>query len=308
MSATRKAEIMEKVTASRAPVRQVLRQLDVPKSTYYRWRTRANVSDRRARLIPWNRLTEGERQRVLTVARASPAWSSRQVAAWITDNDNFSVSESTVFRILKRKGLVRRIEVPAPASDEYRHKTTAPHQLWATDASYFRVAGWGYYYYMVTVLDDYSRFILAWRLQVDMTSASLIEVVQDAIDLTGMTDVSVENRTMLPYVLRVWLRIETFQGVPSVGRHPARTRCAVPPADQREARALPPDAEEGREPTALRRAERVGGCNREVRRLLQLSPVPQGAQGHYSGGHVGRPEGRDSRQKKRGETADNRTT
>ena len=44
---------------------------------------------------------------------------------------------------------------------------------------------------MVTVLDDFSRFILARRLQIDMTSASLIQVVQDAVDLTGMTDVQV---------------------------------------------------------------------------------------------------------------------
>ena len=88
------------------------------------------------------------------------------------------------------------LEVPVRAGKEYRHKTTAPHQMWATDASYFRVAGWGYYY-MVTVIDDFSRFILAWRLQVDMTSASLIEVVQDAVDLTGMTDVQVEDRTGL---------------------------------------------------------------------------------------------------------------
>ena len=196
MSATAKAEVLEKVAASQAPIRQTLRQMGVPKSTYYRWRTGTRAPDRRTRTIPWNRLTEGERERVLTVARASPAWSSRQVAAWIADNDYFSVSESSVFRILKREGLVRRIEVSVPASNEFRHKTTAPHQLWATDASYFRVAGWGYYY-MVTVLDDFSRFILAWRLQIDMTTPSLIEVIQDAIDLTGMTDVPVEDRTRL---------------------------------------------------------------------------------------------------------------
>ena len=196
MSATAKAEVLEKVAASQAPIRQTLRQMGVPKSTYYRWRTGTRAPDRRTRTIPWNRLTEGERERVLTVARASPAWSSRQVAAWIADNDYFSVSESSVFRTLKREGLVRRIEVPVPASNEFRYKTTAPHQLWATDASYFRVAGWGYYY-MVTVLDDFSRFILAWRLQIDMTTASLIEVIQDAVDLTGMTDVPVEDRTRL---------------------------------------------------------------------------------------------------------------
>ena len=127
MSATKKAEIMQKGAMSRAPTLRALRELGVPKSTYYRWRSGIKAPDRRTRSIPWNRLVEGERQRVLTVARTSPAWSSRQVAAWITDTDNFSVSESTVFRILKREGLVRRIEVPVPADNEYRHKHgTAP--------------------------------------------------------------------------------------------------------------------------------------------------------------------------------------
>ena len=50
---------------------------------------------------------------------------------------------------------------------------------------------------MVTVMDDFSRFILSWRLQADMTSPSLIDVVQDAVDRTGMTDVLVEDRTKL---------------------------------------------------------------------------------------------------------------
>ena len=66
----------------------------------------------------------------------------------------------------------------------------------ATDASYFRVVGWGYYY-LVTVMDDYSRFILAHRLQRDMTSDSFIEVVQEAVDRTGMTEVPVADRTRL---------------------------------------------------------------------------------------------------------------
>ena len=151
MSAERKAEILEKVAASAASTRQVLKELGVPKSTYYRWRAGTGSPARPVCRVPWNRLTEGERQKVLTLARASPAWSSRQIAAWVTDNGGFSVSESSVFRILKREGLVKRLEIPVPAGKEYQHKTTAPHQLRATDASYFRVAGWGYYY-MVTVL------------------------------------------------------------------------------------------------------------------------------------------------------------
>ena len=82
------------------------------------------------------------------------------------------------------------------AGKEYQRKTSGPHQMWATDASYFPVVSWGYYY-MVTVMDDYSRSILAWKLQLDMTSDSLIQVVQLAIDATGMTEVPVAERTRL---------------------------------------------------------------------------------------------------------------
>ena len=200
MSAVEKAEILEKVAASSMPTRQVLRDLGVPKSTYYRWRARSRAPNRArgspVRRVPWNRLAGDEERTVLRVARASPEWSSRQIAAWITDHQDFSVSEATVFRILKREGLVRRLEIRKPAGKEYTNKTTAPHRLWATDASYFRVIGWGYYY-LVTVMDDFSRFILAWKLQIDMTAASLIDVVQDAVDVTGMTDVPVEDRTRL---------------------------------------------------------------------------------------------------------------
>ena len=71
-----------------------------------------------------------------------PELSCRQLAAWITDNQGFSVSESSVYRILGREGLVKRPEMRLAAGKEYHRKTTGPHQMWATDASY----GWGYYY------------------------------------------------------------------------------------------------------------------------------------------------------------------
>ncbi len=196
MSGAAKAEVIEKVQASSLPVSKVLTELGVPRSTYYRWiKKKSSLAPVPGR-VPWNRLSDVEAVTVLGVARATPEWSSRQVAAWVTDNLEFFVSEASVYRLLKREGLIRRLVLPDPAADEYRFKTRRPHQLWATDASYFRVAGWGYYY-MVTVMDDYSRFILSWRLQVDMTSPSLIDVVQDAVDRTGMVDVPVEDRTRL---------------------------------------------------------------------------------------------------------------
>ena len=145
---------------------------------------------------PWNRLTSQEVHRILWAAREMPELSPRQLAAWVTDNMGFSVSESTVYRILRREGLVKRPEMRLAAGKKYHHKTTGPHQMRATDSSYFRVVDWGYYY-LVTVMDDYSRFILAHRLKRDMTSDSLIEVVQEAVDRTGMDRVPITDRTRL---------------------------------------------------------------------------------------------------------------
>jgi len=193
MSPAEKAEIVNHVESQSRHKREVLMELGIPRSTYYRWRKGPGKGGRRT---PWNRITPNEERRVLAVAREYPELSSRQLSAWITDNEGFAVSESTVYRILRREGLVKRQEVQLEAAKEYHTKTTRPHQMWATDASYFRVIGWGYYY-LVTVMDDYSRFILGWKLQKDMSANSLIEVVQEAVDATGMTDIPVEDRTKL---------------------------------------------------------------------------------------------------------------
>ena len=194
MSAGAKAMILSQLEKQPGGKRQALMELGIPKSSYYRWRQGQPDSGNRKR--PWNQIIPEEEDKVLAVARESPELSSRQLSAWITDNEGFAVSESTVYRILRREGLVKRQETQLTAAKEYHTKTTRPHQMWATDASYFRVVGWGYYY-LVTVMDDYSRFILAWKLQKDMSANSLIEVVQKAVDATGMTDVPVEDRTRL---------------------------------------------------------------------------------------------------------------
>jgi len=200
MSNVEKAAILAMVETMAGHKRQALLELGVARSTYYRWRQGQRCDDlvphSGEEIRPWNRITPEEDGKILAAARDTPELSSRQLATWITDNTGFAVSESTVYRILRREGLVKRSEVQLVAGKEYHTKTTRPHQMWATDASYFRVVGWGYYY-LVTVMDDYSRFILAWKLQRDMSADSLIEVIQEAIDATGMTEVSVEDRTKL---------------------------------------------------------------------------------------------------------------
>jgi putative transposase len=201
VSAVEKRAILALVAGSGLPRRKTLQHLGLPRSTYYRWLKRqseGSLQDRKGgSRLPWNRLRPGEEARILAAARASPELSCRQLAWQLVDNEKWYVSESTVFRILKREGLIRPAEVVGfKAGKEYHRKTKRPNELWATDCSHIKVFDWGWYY-LVTVMDDYSRFILAWELKSDMAAGSLIDVVQKAVDATGMTDIPVEDRTVL---------------------------------------------------------------------------------------------------------------
>jgi putative transposase len=201
MSAIEKSEILSLIAGSKLPRRRALAQLGLAKSTYYRWLKRqvgGRLQDRKGSSpVPWNKLRPEEEERILVLAKAFPELSSRELALRIIDTEGLYVSESTIFRALKREGLIKPAEIVGfKAGKEYHRKTKRANELWATDCSHIKVIDWGWYY-LVTVMDDYSRFILAWELKSDMASNSLIDVVQKAVDDTGMTDVPVEDRTML---------------------------------------------------------------------------------------------------------------
>ena len=201
MSAKDKAEIMALVAKSGLPYSRALAQLRFPRSTYYRWLKRLStgrLEDKKGGSpIPWNKIRPEEEVQILTKARDAPELSCRQLACKLTDSASIYVSESTVYRLLKREGLIKPLEIIGfKAAKEYHRKTKRPNELWATDCCHLKVMGWGWYY-LVTVMDDFSRFILGWELKENMSGGSLGEVVQQAVDFTGMTDVPLEDRTVL---------------------------------------------------------------------------------------------------------------
>lgn len=204
MSAQERLEVLRAIDGSGLPVRQALEQLNLAVSTFYRWRRRfrqegvAGLVDRSPfKGQSWNQLLSRERRKVVEIAMLYPEWSSREVAVHITDHWGFSVSESTVYRLLKQAGWIKERQVRTfPAGPEFRVKTTRPNELWQTDASYLLVKNWGWYY-LISVLDDFSRKILAWRLQRFMDAGSFSEVVEMAVEATGMDEVPEEQRPRL---------------------------------------------------------------------------------------------------------------
>ena len=109
----------------------------------------------------WNRIPDSVRQEIVELALQEPELSPRALAVRFTDTKRYFVSETSVYRILKAHDLITSPAfVVIKAADAFRGKTTAPNQLRQTDFTYLKVAGWGRFY-LSTILDDYSRYLIA---------------------------------------------------------------------------------------------------------------------------------------------------
>jgi putative transposase len=107
------------------------------------------------------------------------------------------VSEASVYRLLKAHDLIiSPAYIVIKAADEFRDKTTAPNQLWQTDFTYLKVTGWGWYY-LSTVLDDFSRFIVAWKLCATMRATDVTETLDLALAASGLDQVTIVHRPRL---------------------------------------------------------------------------------------------------------------
>ncbi len=196
MSGERKHEILQSIEASPFGVKDTLEKLDLPPSTYYRWKHLQETSGEKGLVDKspykgrvWNQLLPQEQQLILEVGREYTELSSRELSFFLVDKKGLSVSESTVYRVLKKAGLIKPLEKKTfPAGSEYKVKTNRVNQQWQTDASYFKAHGWGWFY-LISVLDDYSRRILAWLLQPCMDAGAFSEVLELACEETGIEEV-----------------------------------------------------------------------------------------------------------------------
>ncbi len=170
-SQTERMEVIRLVEESDRPVKQTLAELGIARSTFYDWYQRyqeqgydglANRSSRPRQF--WNRIPDQVREHVVEVALDHTEKSSRELAWHMVDVEEYFISESSVYRILKAYDLVtsRQFQI-VTAGKEFTHKTRRVNEMWQTDFTQLKVINWGWYY-LCNVLDDFSRYILAWRL------------------------------------------------------------------------------------------------------------------------------------------------
>ena len=192
-TASEKYEIIRLVEESDLSVKLTLDQLNVPKSTFYDWysRYRENGFDG---LLPksdperkqWNQIPQREREEVIKEALEHTEKSPRELALHITDTREWFISESSVYRILKDRNLITSpTHIVMKAADRFKDPPGRVNELWQTDFSYLKVVHWGWYY-LTTILDDYSRYIIAWELCKNMCSDDVERIVSKALSITGL--------------------------------------------------------------------------------------------------------------------------
>jgi putative transposase len=204
LSASEKVEVIKIVEQSELSIRQTLRELGISRSSFYRWYQDYQVGgpealENRSRSPRrfWNKLPESVKEQCVEIALQYPERSPRELAWLITDDHKYFISESSVYRVLKQHDLITSpAYILLSASDSFHTPTKRINELWQTDFTYFKIIGWGWYY-LSTVLDDYSRFILSWRLTTSMGAGDVKDTLDQAIALTGVTNIPVRHRPRL---------------------------------------------------------------------------------------------------------------
>ena len=197
-------EIIRLVEGSALPLKRTLEQLGIPRSTWYTWYDRYlehgvdGLEDRKP--VPrsvWNRIPDRRRQDILELALEAPELSPREVAVTFTEREGYYVSESSVYRLLKEEGLITSPAfIVMKAAERFQNPTRRVNELWQTDFTYLKVIGWGWYY-LSTVLDDYSRYVIAWKLCKTMSSQDAEDTLQLALEKTGLDTADIEQRPRL---------------------------------------------------------------------------------------------------------------
>lgn len=202
-SASEKLEIIRTVERSHLSARQTLDKINIPRTTFYHWYDRYleggfdALEDRQPHPGKvWNRIPDTVRQQVVDLALDEPELSPRELAVRFIDSKSYFVSEASVYRILKAVDMITSpAYVVIKAADEFKDKPSRPNEQWQTDFTYFKIKGWGWYY-LSTILDDYSRYVISWKLCSTMKAKDVTDTLEQALEASGC-----DRKTNMPRLL-----------------------------------------------------------------------------------------------------------
>ena len=163
------------------PAERLLAWLGLATSKFHQWKSRYGKVNEHNALVPrdwW--LEQWERQAILAYHDRRPLNGYRRLAFMMLDDDVVAVSPTSVYRLLKQAGrLDRRGFSPSKKGTGFV-QPLRPHQHWHVDVSYINVAGT--FYFLCTLLDGYSRYIVHWELRETMKEREVETIVQRGLE------------------------------------------------------------------------------------------------------------------------------
>lgn len=164
----------ERVTLT---LKQFLTWLDIPRSTYYNWCGRRGQPNRHnARLPRATWLRAWERQAILDYEEKHPEDGYRRLTYMMLDASVVGVSPSSVYRVLKASGRLGHRPGQASSKGTGFVQATGPHEHWHMDISHLNICGT--FYYLCSILDGYSRYLVHWEIRERMTETDVETILQ----------------------------------------------------------------------------------------------------------------------------------
>ena len=156
-----------------------IRQIGIARSKYYDWKQRYGKVNEHNRLVPrdfW--LTDCERQAIVDYYKDHPLEGYRRLCYMMIDDDIVAVSPSSVYRVLSNAGLLKRWNCKPSKKGNGFVQPLGPHEHWHIDISYINICGT--FYYMCSVLDGFSRYIVHWEIREAMKESDVEIILQRA--------------------------------------------------------------------------------------------------------------------------------
>ncbi|MCX6832335.1 MAG: IS3 family transposase [candidate division Zixibacteria bacterium] len=164
---------------TRIKVDTMVSWIGIARSKFYDWRSRyGKVNEHNAWIPRDSWLADWEKQAIMAYYHDHPLEGYRRLTYMMMDDDIVAVSPSSVYRVLTTAGLLRRWNrTPSKKGDGFQQPLAA-HEHWHIDISYLNICGT--FYYLCSLLDGFSRYIVHWEIREQMTEADVETILQRA--------------------------------------------------------------------------------------------------------------------------------
>jgi len=194
--------------------------LGVTGSKFYSWRERYGRVNEHNAWIPrdfW--LEEWEKQAIIGFHRNNPLEGYRRLTFMMLDRDVVAVSPASVWRVLSQAGLLRKWNGQPSRKGTGFEQPPGPHQHWHIDVSYINIRGT--FYYLCSVLDGYSRFIVHWDLRESMREADVEIILERAKEKYPEARPRVISDNGPPFIARDFKEFIRISGMTHVRTSPS---------------------------------------------------------------------------------------